>query len=460
MSRRSISSPLRSERGSALLVALCLGSVFALCLTSYISLCYTNLGISNRNLGSGHSIELAEAGMEQALWAVNNSYGTGWTVSGTSEVFTQNGFSYDNTGSTGQFTVTVANYASSSPSITSTGSVTLGDGTVISRTLTSSVGPTAVFVNALGADNGKLKFKSSGLVDSYTSTLGVYNATTNAGASAIVLSGAVNASSATVQLGTSTIKGYVVTQEGSKAPTISSATVTASKVIVAGNPNQPIFNESTPVPDPVTPLYLSSLTANTTIGYSTSALAAMTSAPTTPLVYTVTSSFTTNGYTLTVQGPVILKINGNFTVASGGQIVVSANKVAGAYVSSLEVHVRLSTSLGGNGINNLTLNPQRLALVNTLDQNDTDIFGDPSYETETISTTVPFYGVMYFPYDALTISSSETIYGSVVASSITLSGSPTIHYDMSLRSMNASAVLAASDAITQTYSVSNVTETQ
>ena len=156
----------QSERGSALLAALCFAIVFAIAISSYLGLCFTSLAMSSRNIMGTHSLELAEAGVEQALYANNNGVSTGWTVvtvapyttMSTTMTMTASGlvasslnptpFEYGN-GATGQVNITMT-YATASPSsissITSQGVVSLPVGSIISgatptvsRTLTYSV---------------------------------------------------------------------------------------------------------------------------------------------------------------------------------------------------------------------------------------------------------------------------------------------------------------------------------
>lgn len=433
----------KHERGSGLLIALCLASVFTICLASYIALAYTNLGISNRNLASAHANELAEAGMEQALWSLNNSTistATGWTVSGANATLTTSGFNYSSN-TTGEFDLTVANYATMAPTITSVGKVTLSDGSIISHTASSTGGPTPAFVNALGGVNGKVKFKSGGTVDSYNSTLGTYSAST-ATSSAVILSSSASTTNATVQLGTSTIKGYVVTQTGAHTPTTSSATIAAANILTSENPDIPVFGESTVTP----PSTGTVINGTTTLGSPTA---------TTPTVYWINGDLDIGNFTVTVNGPVVLNVTGNVTVSGTGSIVISATKNGlGAYVSSLELHVQGELALGGSGINNQTLSPLRLAIVDTQDSN--------LYYTQadTISTTTAFYGVLYFPYDSVTISSSLSIYGAVVGNSLSLSGStPAIHYDLALRTPSTAITSAAFTALSSPTSIASWTQT-
>src|ERR1022692_4472697 len=108
MSKLRPQSIPENERGSAMLAALCLAMVFALCLSSYIALCYTSLTMSTRNLMSSHAIELAEAGLEQELYAQNNSdwNPAHWTTSSGTATGTLTVFTFEN-GATGTINLTV-----------------------------------------------------------------------------------------------------------------------------------------------------------------------------------------------------------------------------------------------------------------------------------------------------------------------------------------------------------------
>jgi hypothetical protein len=60
-----------------------------------------------------------------------------------------------------------------------------------------------------------------------------------------------------------------------------------------------------------------------------------------------------------------------------------------------------------------------------------------------INTATPFYGVVYapnFPLFVGSVSVNMTIYGALAGQSVTLNGTPTIHYDLSLRKATFSVV--------------------
>src|SRR6188508_15451 len=77
------SSPFRSERGSLLIVAMLLSAIIAIALTSYLRLTRSSLTISNRALYNNAAMNLAENGLEEAMYSINkkvadNTYD--WTV--------------------------------------------------------------------------------------------------------------------------------------------------------------------------------------------------------------------------------------------------------------------------------------------------------------------------------------------------------------------------------------------
>src|SRR4051812_14511849 len=128
-----------SNRGAAMLAALCFALVLAIALSSYITMCYRSLQMSTRNANNGHSVELAETGMEEALWALHNNDWTGWTFSGKTATKTLTGFTFDGN-TTGAVSLTIANYdgTTGTRTLTVTGTTTLSDGTTQSRTLSST----------------------------------------------------------------------------------------------------------------------------------------------------------------------------------------------------------------------------------------------------------------------------------------------------------------------------------
>ncbi|HEY1793302.1 MAG TPA: hypothetical protein VGG34_10315 [Opitutaceae bacterium] len=198
-----------------MLAALCLAAVFAISLTSYLTMCYTSLSVSTRNLMFNRGAELAEAGAEFGLYALNYGANTGsstsqwssptWTTSGTTATanltMTSSGLvatssatsplNYGN-GMNGTVTVTVTNYNATSgsnpgPTVTSQSLLTMPgfagstSDPQVSQSVTYSpssstlTGSAPLFVNAVAGTfgdaptMGRVRFQSAGTVDSYNS---------------------------------------------------------------------------------------------------------------------------------------------------------------------------------------------------------------------------------------------------------------------------------------------------
>ena len=63
----------RAERGSLLIVAMLLCAVIGISLASYIQLGRSSLVISNRALYNNAAMNLAENGLEEAMYSVNQT---------------------------------------------------------------------------------------------------------------------------------------------------------------------------------------------------------------------------------------------------------------------------------------------------------------------------------------------------------------------------------------------------
>lgn len=409
-----------------MLAALCFALVLAIALSSYITMCYRSLQMSTRNANSGHSVELAETGMEEALWALHNNDWTGWSFNGKTATKTLSGFTFDGN-TTGAVSLTIANYdgTTGTRTLTATGTTTLSDGTTQSRTLTSTSSQAPLFVNAIAAVgnttstyNGLVTFGNAGTVDSYDSTTDLNAA--SVGYSAVVASTSNVTASNTVQLTNVKIKGYVSTLSTgpsySTSATLYGPTSPASPKIdssrITTSPYQPLFDVITPsAPNPLG-------SGTQTIG---------TAGATTPTYYYYSGNYYLGtGSTLTVDGPVVLVISGYLWTdgggshTTGGKIRVTAN-------GSLTIFVRGDMRIDGNGVVNDTKLPKNVA-----------IFGQSGNSNALeFWTTIPFHGVIYTPQASLSFANNVTYYGAVVAQSVTFTStsSPTFHYDTSLRNV-------------------------
>jgi hypothetical protein len=429
----------RGNRGAALLAALCFATVMAIALGSYITVCYRSLAMSSRNVSATRSIEVAELGMEDALWALNNNNWSGWSITGTTAAKTLSGFAYDN-GATGRVAITIANYDGSAGTrtVTVTGTTTLSDGTQISRSLTSSSTQATLLTNAVAGTTGTVKFTAAGtstVIDSYDSALGTY-ASQTPGYSAIIASSATSTAAATVQLTNAQVKGYVATL--STGPSYS----TSAKVIGPTTPGTTKIDSSRISTSPYQPLFdIRSITgAGTTFNNpaTNSTTTIGTPGATTAAIYYCSGLNMTGTTKIIVDGPVKLVVSGSFYIGLNGgtpSIEITAN-------GTLETFVSGDLAIYGNGINNLTQKPKKNV-----------VYSSNALTAPDMNTATAFYGVIYQPNGDFKVWSNNAIYGALVARNVVFSGNaPVVHYDMDLRN----TVLAGVDT---PYSISNWRET-
>ena len=406
-----------SERGAVILVALCFATVLLLCLGSYLTVCYRTLEMSSRSVQGARSVELAESGMEEALWALNQNDWNGWSIDGTTATKTVSAFTYEN-GASGSISLTITNYDGSggTRTVTVTGTTQETDGTGQSRTLTSNSTQAPLFVNALAGTTSTVTFQSSGSVDSYNAADGSY-ASQTPGYSAILASTATT-SSATVQLVNAQVQGYVASNYAggpsysSEAMLLGPDTPGPTKIDtsrISTSPYQPVFTinfpsgSSTNLSNPL-------LDSTTTVG---------TPGATVPTIYRSTGIDMRGTTKIIVDGPVQWVITGNFYLGLYGgspSIEVTAN-------GSLEIFAANDIAVYGDGMENASEDPTRMA-----------IFGTNTLTVPDFSTAQPYHGVIYTPTGQFTLWGNATIFGAIVAKKVTLKGSsPAIHYDLNLR---------------------------
>lgn len=470
----------RSDRGAAMLAALCLAMVFALSLSSYMALCTTSLGMSTRAIEVAHSTELAETGAEQALYALNNNDWTGWTISGSTATetmtMTSGGLVLSSTNPTSlnygngvveQVVITVNSYnlSSGAPTVSSVATFTMpkyrgisGSSIPITGTITlspltgatSALGP--VFVNAVAATatatsptaaNSSARFKTTGLVDSYTSnpsgTSYVPYLSTSAGYSAVILSLLDNSaiSGATVRLGNTVVHGYAAGYDPYYSATSTNwlsysasgallgpntpggTTIDSSRILTLPNPYQPVVNENSPAN-----FNFSSIpSASSSDGYTLNQTCTLGSpTATAPVFYDYSGGIgLTGSQIVTIQGPVVMVCYSDITFSQAARIQLTTPQ------ASLQIFLEYGNlSMGGTSIVNMNATPlpKKVSILDTTN----------NWASATVSTTQPYYGVMYLPYMPITFTSlAPTVYGSIVGQSVIFDYYTSFHYDRALR---------------------------
>jgi hypothetical protein len=415
-----------NERGTLTLMALCLATVVGITLGSYIALSYQSLSHSVRSYNLNRARQVAETGLEEALWALNNS---DWTSASWGAVVDADSdgsaddrqkafgtYSLD-AGVTATVQVKVLNYAGTTPTIVATSTVTaLGVGT-FTKKLTATTQYAPIFANAVAAPD-RVRFASGGNVDSYNSTNGAYNSSSNKGYAAVVAAASVNASLFVPAL-TTVIDGYVETYgnsvsftgtgrlRGSSSDTVNTARIGYSAFI-------PQFGVQEPT-DSIAG-YIDYSNDNTTFPkYGTSSE-----------FWVAAGDLDLSGTeVMTINGPVKILVYANLNIQDTAKIVLTGAN------ASLQLFVRGTVNIGGNGIQNNSPNstnpiPSRMAL-----------FCTANGAAFNFTTNTNYTGTIYHAGPStLSFDTNATISGAILGSyRVTfVSGStPTIHYDYALR---------------------------
>ena len=162
-----------------MITATILTLAIGVALVSFLELGQTTLKISNRAFHANAAMNLAESGLEQAMWSISKAVDgdafawAGWTTSGANAQRKFTGFNYD-ANTTGFARVYVRNYAlASAPTIIVRGTITPVSGPIIVKWVVVSLFQRSLFANGLVAKD-TLTFSGGNAVvaDSITVTGG------------------------------------------------------------------------------------------------------------------------------------------------------------------------------------------------------------------------------------------------------------------------------------------------
>jgi len=146
---------------------------------------------------------------------------------------------------------------------------------------------------------------------------------------------------------------------------------------------------------------------------------------------TVPAGLTCSDYTVTGNTTVTLSPtggpNGNgsycyrdLTIQGGGTFTASG---------SVTVYLTGAFTAQGNSSMGVPSNPKQMLVQMTPTAGGT-------IEAGTLTGSTQFYGALYAPNSPITITGNADVYGSIIAKSVNLAGSASIHYDQALTTLN------------------------
>jgi hypothetical protein len=366
----------------------------------------SRMRITEKSFGSLAALNLAEAGLERAIWEMNSGNISSW--SGTIDERTLNisNFTASNGTVIGNISTTVYYPQGLTPVIESTGTAVHIGAPSVSKTLRVVLqggAPAPLFNFGLFGGVGGVNIGSGAVIDSYDSRLGAYGGTNvhndgNIGTNSIYY-GAINVGNNSI------INGDAMTGTGSDP----------NDIIIQGMGSE-ITGEEVALDD-------------------TKVL------PSVP----VPTGLVNRGDLLVRKGT--QKINqsgqyGSFNLANGTVVEITANVtlyITGAFTLNNSAEFRIAQGcsvtlyFGGDWsinslakISNLSQDPTKLVMLGT------DTF---SGQPKTFCNAFETYAAMYFPKAVVNFANTTAFYGSIIARQFAIGNNMRVHYDEALASL-------------------------
>ena len=449
------------HRGSLLIVAMLFSAIIALSLGSFLNLANQSSKLSYRSFYAGASMNAAETGLEQAMWAVNKRLAgdtsvwtsNGWTI--TASGAARRTFTLDplSGGATAEVKVLVssANLVGATPFVISRSIITPVRGAPIERWVYISLARRSRFSTGLVAKDTIRFSGNNASVDSYDSRLGAYTPSPSlvnrfdrgtAGSTSVQIN-TLNLGNADIWgsaiVGTSDTSGLSVGSQGTVGPFgTAQGTVVSDNVQTnftanfedvaqpaayagAGSYDIATINSATTLPRPATATTPADTPVNGKYYYNINSIALSGNA----------------AEALTINGDVVIRMTpATGTVISvGGQASLTLTNSA-----KLEIFTEANVSIAGNGVvysgkpENFKLwgtRPQSSATAQTIDINGNGVLSAVVYAP---NANISKHGG----------GNSGEVYGSMIGKSITVTGNSAFHYDEALAELDGGGVFGLS----------------
>jgi hypothetical protein len=210
VSNYNFKEQLNQERGSALLMTIIMTFVMALMIGGYLNVTINGLIISYRSVLNNTALNLGEAGVEEAAWAINNKDWTDWNEIGN--IKTRSISNIDlGANKSGDISIIVEDFAND-PTIYTEGHSQSVYGGDYNKQIEVKLTRRSFFGNGLLARNTISFVGANVTVDSFNSDNGDYHTFFNRGANVTV--GSLSPTANAVNIQNANVFGYVKTGGG------------------------------------------------------------------------------------------------------------------------------------------------------------------------------------------------------------------------------------------------------
>lgn len=378
---------------------------------AFLRVSLNEMRLSDRTFHANSCINLAEAGVEEALYSLNRNDWSDWDLDGTDRLRVFNAIDLGRN-STGEIRVRVLNPDSATPTVLAQSRVDFSRGN-FAKQIEIQLRQRSLFANGLTARDGVRFVGGNAYVDSYRSDVGYDPA--NHGDRGGVASVSVEPDA--VDIGNANIWGFVAT--GGAAPDVGPNGRIRGFDTPHGtdvDPDRIATDFSSDFEDVAAPysVGLAVPNGNASIGLSTSI---------SPMEYHTSGINLAGNQTLRIQGPVRIVVDGDVSVRGNGRILLEDG-------ASVEFFVSGDFDIGGNGIVNEATHPRPKQMV---------IYGTdttPGNQKIKLAGNAVLYGAVYAPNAELELvgggGGSGQLFGAAVAHTIFMNGTFQFHYDETL----------------------------
>ena len=414
----------QKERGSILVITILLSFLTLLLATPFLTKISGQYRITNKSFRQITAFNLAEAGVERAIWELNHGTIIDWEGDAESRTLIISSFQADDGTEVGDISITVLDLQGENPVIESTGRVSyIGSNdieksirVVLEKIETDSLFDYGIF--------GKQSLEMSGnaFVDSYDSREGVYG---GENISDLGQMGTNGIYSGDISLNnTVEINGDVVVGPGGiPADVISmSSNVTINGELTA-------LTEEKTFPPVVPP---SNLPWRGDFILAPNNMATISeSGEYSSLIFQSNSK-------ISITSDCILYVTGEFTMLSNTQLEIAEGVTLALYLGGT------FSQSSNSQINNLSLDPTMV-----------QIYGTETFQTlMTWESNTSFYGAIYVPDYTVLYNSNAEFYGSIIANTVKIDSNAGLHYDNAL--FNLESIYTT---VTSTYKIKSWQET-
>ncbi len=405
---------------------LVLAAVTAVIASSFLFRSVQEAKLATRSTFQAVALHLAEAGIEEGLYAANTRAFTtanGWSLaSGSTTTYVKSitsGFNFQQ--ATGAIYIRVENTHTVSPIVIAAGAINIPNQRGFVKQIRIGTTKRKLWSNSL-VSKSTVTFSGNTLIDSFDSTLGAYNAITNRSDQATVAS-ASTALDAVVIGSNSSIYGYVATTGDDPVVGIGGRIYGATTPVGVTVDSSRIRRDFTAnLPD---------VSAPTTAATSLSAISSSLTLPRSGDPVGTNGRYLYTTPSIGLAGTDVLTLTANVDVIVTGSVAVAGNAYFSIGASgSMGLYVAGNVALAGNGLVNNSPTAGNATIWGTVATGGT--------QTVSLAGNGAFIGTVYAPNANLSMTGNGAVSGAVIANQITIGGNGNFHYDVKLGTLETS----------------------